>query len=823
MVISAVFVSLAMPSCVSEDLVIDDNRFQNEPWNNPDLVPIPIGLSFEASTRSDEGTVDGTYNEHEIDFDTQEECYAIFFYKPSQTNEDKYVKYIAPLYLNKQLTDLYQPSTPTGAEYTVFAVAYVPKDDVPLEAEDYKDINEWEAAQRKPKLSDVLVVLNGGKVYKKFYNFIYSTERDENGNLKAKDKLTPEMILDITWDNPMTIKEHHHEVPLEDNGTIGFNAKGLFTMTNSAYYELNSKTKNYELKTLRPLEGKFYASIDTYLSKQTNKNEPTPNAMIHVERMVAKFSQPSLDTEVYGSQRFFRPSDNVPHLVVYDWIGEESHSQEIDWRIHLLGWTINGSESKSFMFKNLPPAQKDILKDWDMDNWNEEGNYRSYWSVDPHYHYDSTKTGIHDNDFYPWQYRKAADLSETVSWEAAADPKYDIHPALRYNTFNEIGWPETRYLAENTYNQDQSIEWPLDNRTEFLAGPHLLLTGEVYLKGQESVGSYLPSFGPVKDLYCDRIQRYYLTEMDFFKMFVTEFSHSVADQWTMTFPLLDWHDPSHKITAKYQAEPVGEYKLYFRAPADMFEALNNTGDATSQGLYDNLMAEPYYKVSGEDRYDYDEDKDYYFWSVSFSLLDALQYMKDNKINLPRFLQDIIDANGSIFSTNAQIYQGDGRMIPWLEHLHVRKLQENWTPDVTNGETEHDHPLIALNFKLAEGEDENSDVSPEEKNKEDFRSNIYKSFIKDWWGPVDHFAGGRMYYAGSIQHQNGSFDSLQTYYGTVRNHWYRFIVSGINSLGTPVDDPDQPIIPDKYAYKDQMTNYTEIVGWHLKDTEIKFDN
>lgn len=821
MAIAAVIISLSLYSCVSDDLVIDNSGQLTEPWNDPNLVPVPIGLSFDASTRNGEDIVDGTYSEHEIDFDTQNECYAIFFYNGSETSGKKYVKYIAPLYLNKQLTDLYQPLVPSGAEYTVFAVAYVPKDDVPLPVGDYKDENEWQKAQEKPKISDILVVLNGGKIYQKFFDAIYDEGYDEDGNRKVIEEVTDEDILNITWDNPMIISEHQHDFTLQNNGTIGLNAKGLFTMTNSAYYE-HQEDNTYKLRTLRPLTGNYYVSIDAFLAAQPNNSDPTPNASVQLERMVAKFTQPALDTEVYGSQRFFRPSDNVPHLVVYDWNGEDSHSQEIDWRIHLLGWTINGSESSSYVFKKLPEAHEDELKDWNLSNWNSIRDKRSFWSIDPHYYYDAEKTDIHENDFYPWQYRKAADLENTVSWEAAVgDTKSDIHPVLRYNTFNEIGWPEIRYVAENTYDQDPNTEWKLDNRTELLAGPHLLLTGEIYLKGQESVGSYLPSFGPVAHLYCDRIQRYYLTELDFFKMFVTEFARSVSTQWTMTFPLLDWHEPSHKIKAKYQTNPQGEYQLFFRAPKDMFEDLNDHSDETALALYEKIMQQPYYKYL-EAPFEYDEKdsngnyKEYYFWSLSFPLLDALQYMLDNGIKFPSFIQDKLDAGGNLFSTNAQIYQGDGRMIPWLEHIHVRKLQDNW-----EGTDEFEHPLIALEFNLAEGED--SDITDEDKRNDNYRTNIYKSFIKEWWGPLDHFAAGRMYYAGSIQHQNGAYDHLQTYYGTVRNHWYKFTVTGINGLGTPVDDPNQPIIPDKYAYKDQMTNHTEVVGWHLKDTEINFGN
>lgn len=75
-------------------------------------------------------------------------------------------------------------------------------------------------------------------------------------------------------------------------------------------------------------------------------------------------------------------------------------------------------------------------------------------------------------------------------------------------------------------------------------------------------------------------------------------------------------------------------------------------------------------------------------------------------------------------------------------------------------------------------------------------------------PAKHFAKGAMYYAVPVQHNRGLYSSDNTVkvtkdmpeqpigqFGTVRNHWYRLNVSAINNIGIPVDNPDQPIIPD----------------------------
>lgn len=97
-------------------------------------------------------------------------------------------------------------------------------------------------------------------------------------------------------------------------------------------------------------------------------------------------------------------------------------------------------------------------------------------------------------------------------------------------------------------------------------------------------------------------------------------------------------------------------------------------------------------------------------------------------------------------------------------------------------------------------------------------------------PAKHFAKGAMYYAIPVQHYYGkSFpndddkavinkDSGEYYegqFGVVRNHWYRLNIKNIGSIGIPVDNPDQPIIPDP---EDEYYIALEIVvlPWHVID-------
>lgn len=93
--------------------------------------------------------------------------------------------------------------------------------------------------------------------------------------------------------------------------------------------------------------------------------------------------------------------------------------------------------------------------------------------------------------------------------------------------------------------------------------------------------------------------------------------------------------------------------------------------------------------------------------------------------------------------------------------------------------------------------------------------------------AQHFTKGAMYYAVPVQHNQGKTEFADVKinkdngkykvgdFGVVRNHWYRLALNTIGSIGTPVDDPDQPIIPDP---EDDYYIALEIVvlPWHVID-------
>ena len=121
-----------------------------------------------------------------------------------------------------------------------------------------------------------------------------------------------------------------------------------------------------------------------------------------------------------------------------------------------------------------------------------------------------------------------------------------------------------------------------------------------------------------------------------------------------------------------------------------------------------------------------------------------------------------------------------------------------------------------------------------KNSDDqlvkFTEDQLTALVYNYAEAARHFHKGAMYYAIPVQHKLGKTfgDMVQInkenveyalgQFGVVRNHWYRLTVNTIGSIGIPVDNPDQPIIPDP---EDDYYIAIEIVvlPWHVIDNGI----
>lgn len=103
-----------------------------------------------------------------------------------------------------------------------------------------------------------------------------------------------------------------------------------------------------------------------------------------------------------------------------------------------------------------------------------------------------------------------------------------------------------------------------------------------------------------------------------------------------------------------------------------------------------------------------------------------------------------------------------------------------------------------------------------------------SYIYRFTNLAKHYKEGRMYYAIPIRHNLDSpnFETSPVTkastgdYGVVRNTWYRMTINSILSPGTPVDDPDQPIIPNPEPDDKSLGVEVEIIPWRTVDINVE---
>ena len=181
------------------------------------------------------------------------------------------------------------------------------------------------------------------------------------------------------------------------------------------------------------------------------------------------------------------------------------------------------------------------------------------------------------------------------------------------------------------------------------------------------------------------------------------------------------------------------------------------------------------------------------------------YYDDTKITVDNYetiYNSLVDAdNGCKATAKSYITNSDGQRILWFDHISIRDNDGNY-----------------IKRCLVKGVDNrgNQIIEPiNDKYEGKMDHNHHKSMLYEWLGVIDHFREGRMYYAAPIMNvKNGPIEN----YGVVRNTWYKFTLKDINNLGTSVDDPLEPIVPNAVNKGYQLQLNIEILDWHeLKTT------
>lgn len=176
------------------------------------------------------------------------------------------------------------------------------------------------------------------------------------------------------------------------------------------------------------------------------------------------------------------------------------------------------------------------------------------------------------------------------------------------------------------------------------------------------------------------------------------------------------------------------------------------------------------------------------------------------------------ANEFFMLVPATVKGGDGSLM-----LAMQKYEKDEeTGDVLKDEDGNPKVVVTKLYKATKAIEEGENITTDilEDASEDLQQAIYEI------GIVKHFKNGQMYYAIPIQHMVKIDTDKNQWsigsYGVVRNHWYKLNLKALKKPGTPVDDPDQPIIPNDDPEESGYAAFEiVIVPWHVIEQDVEF--
>lgn len=539
-----------------------------------------------------------------------------------------------------------------------------------------------------------------------------------------------------------------------------------FTMSNSVYANGQGKLVGAVKLNSNPEEGHFVPEEDLVdknvepYSSWTGTPFESRILVIPVERMVAKFSfGVNTKADDYDEENMiFTPDNNS--LMVFDDIDDDGNFtyKNYNYKVKLIGWGVNALETESYLIKSLAENTKYF------DNWTDTEKWRSYWAHDPHYRYSGE---------YPRQFRKALDNPSLSFYQKDIHLKEGKETNVLHNySYNDLSnsFDGVLYSPENTY--DIVYDYPVwlgrySGDLHFHVGTHIILSAELLtnFEGNEYKSGHV---------FHDRNGIWYKNEEDLFKAMIQILHNEFKSQAELHFYYKDW----------------GHDKIKYLKPRE-----NDNGEVEKDNSGNFILVEGF-ESNGEEVVVDTHNHDWFFYykdtKITFeNYTEVYKQIKQDDATVTNALEK---ADNDCYTTaKSYITHSDGQRILWFNNISIRNDQ---------GET--------LKRCKVLGTDDRGNVIRYPIGELDH--NHIKSLLYEWLGVVDHFNNGKMYYAAPVMNVPGN-------YGVVRNAWYKFTLSDINSLGTSVDDPEEAIVPNSVNKENQLNFDVNRIGWHVFNIDV----
>ena len=168
--------------------------------------------------------------------------------------------------------------------------------------------------------------------------------------------------------------------------------------------------------------------------------------------------------------------------------------------------------------------------------------------------------------------------------------------------------------------------------------------------------------------------------------------------------------------------------------------------------------------------------------------------------------DAIYAAGDSLMLPANIKDGDGKRALWNEKLSVRRTSDGQLLRIID----HQEPIY--DGDIIERYENVLRDAPADASE-------IRSLLLEWIGAVDHFNQSRMYYYAPVKNEPFKMADGSDVCGAVRNAWYQYRLQGVDGIGTPVDNPAEPIVPNRTGTYDQLKFTINLLEWHTEDIYI----
>lgn len=592
-------------------------------------------------------------------------------------------------------------------------------------------------------------------------------------------------------------------------GELSSSGTEYLTMANSVYVSTAGGNS---------LEYSYGITPDNVFSTEREAGS-RPAITGYVERLACKYTAEFTDSFNPDESVF---NDEIEVNLYTGWNkGPEGYVidfTETEAQVVVMGFGVNCLEPSTYALKKVA-TNKTYFNGWNDFNGNNNNN-RCYWSEDPHYILSQNSISTYDNKAhgaqgYPHQFRRAMEL-DTVSYYHSGNPedyisdqetgiglpmtsKFNQGMCLKYRSFDDMyAW----YLANPGKKVNENIVYSLENTYSDA--------------GMDNNGQWVWPWNKAP--------------------------YSAATNFTLLCRLAIRDVPSETTLYRGQnnifyASLTGDRGL-LTSKLDIFnKVMLDAGNAGVNILHAHWsIHQPFDPSTEEDHLlsQFGWQKNSRLWISEDSDPSKARRMQPEDLTL--IAAELAGGDGQRLiapklSEGDIVYEGGRQIIK--PHFFIGPYKTD-----SNGQT-----LEALD-DTKYPYDEGIEVNPNDPSTyftiyADISYDHLVALIHKFIGPIDVFTGGKMYYSVPVPHSTTEFKNDDTYnesnqltsgaswrilgkIGTVRNNWYKFTITGVSGVGTPVDVTSQPIIPVMEVKRSYINGGVDVLDWHkVKQTGVPF--